>query len=195
MATFTDMFRWLGGMGLADSLLPFLLVFAIVFAVLQQVKLFGEDKKNIHIVIALIMGFLFVLPHVTGAYRAGADPVDIINKAIPNVGVMLVAIIMLMLIVGVFGAKLKVKGTPLTAIVILLAFGFVLYIFGWAAGWWHSGGFPSWLGFLGDAQTRSLLVVLAVFLILVFFIIGGGSKSTGQKGVSKFFDWFKGLLE
>ena len=33
---------------LTDVILPFLLIFAVVFAILQRVKIFGKDKKNMY---------------------------------------------------------------------------------------------------------------------------------------------------
>ncbi|RLE42757.1 hypothetical protein DRJ48_02825 [Candidatus Woesearchaeota archaeon] len=196
MANFTDLFAWFDRLGVTDSLLPFLLVFAIVFAVLQQIELFGTDKKNIHFVLALVMGLLFVIPHVTNTYPSGADPVEIINRAIPQVGIVVIAVIMVLLIVGVFGAKLDVKESPLAMVVVLLAFGLVIYIFGWAANWWGGASFPRWLGFLGNPETRAMLIILAVFLLIVFFIIGGGTKeSRAKKGFGNVLDWFKSMLK
>ena len=197
MTTFTDLFTWFDRLGVADSLLPFLLVFSIIFAILERVKIFGENNKKTHVIIALIMGILFVIPHVTGTYPSGSDPVSIINTAIPNVGVVLIAIIMIMLIVGVFGHNLNIKGSALSVVVILLAFGYVIYIFGWAAGWWSTGGTFSWgLGFLGDPETRAMLIVLAVFLIVVFVIIGGkGPAGEGKRGFGKIIEYFQNMLK
>ena len=195
MATFTDLFRWFVRLGIQDSLLPFLLVFTIIFAILQKVNLFGEDRKNIHVVLALIIGLLFVIPHVTNTYPIKADPVEIINNAIPNVGVLIIAIIMVLLIVGVFGHKLNIKGSPLAMVVILLAFGFVLYIFGQAAGWWHTSGFPSLFSWLGNPETRAMLIILAVFLIIVFFIIGGSREGNARRSAGNLLDYFKSMFE
>ncbi len=195
MANFTDLFIWFDKMGLADSLIPFMLIFTITYAVLDRIKLFGDSKKNIHIILAMILGLLFVIPHVTNSYPTGADPVEIINTAVPNVGVLIIAIIMVMLIVGVFGAKLKVKNSPLTSIVVLVAFGLVLYIFGQAAGWWNKSGFPRFFGFLNDPETMAMIVILAVFLIFVFFLVGGSSEGNAKNGLGSFLDYFKGMLE
>jgi hypothetical protein len=193
MASFNDLFMWFHKLGVADSLLPFLLVFTVVFAILQQINLFGQDKKNVHIVIALVMGLLFVIPHVTGTYPAGSDPVSIINNAIPSVGIVIIAIIMIMLIVGVFGHTLDVKGSGLAAVVVVFAIGFVIYIFTQARAGWN---FPNWLSFLNNPETRAMLIILAVFLIIVFFIIGGGSKSSkAGRGLAGFLDHFKNMLK
>ncbi|MBI2652090.1 hypothetical protein HYX00_01375, partial [Candidatus Woesearchaeota archaeon] len=50
----------------ADVLLPFLLIFVIVFAILQKTKILGDSKKNLNVVVAIVVGLLVVIPHVTG---------------------------------------------------------------------------------------------------------------------------------
>lgn len=41
-------------------ILPFLLVFAIVFGVLERSKLFGDNKKQLNAIIAFVIGLIFV---------------------------------------------------------------------------------------------------------------------------------------
>ena len=41
------------------TILPFVLVFTIVFAVLQKSKIFGDDKKQIDSIVALVFGLIF----------------------------------------------------------------------------------------------------------------------------------------
>jgi len=41
-------------------LLPFLLIFFIVFAVLEKTKIFGEGKKQLNALIAFVVGLIFV---------------------------------------------------------------------------------------------------------------------------------------
>ena len=45
---------------LTDFLYPFLFMFFIVFAVLEKTNLFGEGKKQLNALIALIIGLIFV---------------------------------------------------------------------------------------------------------------------------------------
>ena len=75
----------------ADVLLPFLLVFLIVFATLQKVKILGESKKNFNVMLALIMGLAVIFPHVLGT---GPDVVPIINNSLPSISLVIVGIIM-----------------------------------------------------------------------------------------------------
>ena len=49
--------------GLMDVILPFLLIFAVVYAIADKVKLLGENK-NTHIILALVMALAVIMPHV-----------------------------------------------------------------------------------------------------------------------------------
>ena len=40
--------------------LPFLLIFFIIFAILEKTKIFGDDKKQINALIAFVIGLIFV---------------------------------------------------------------------------------------------------------------------------------------
>ena len=43
-----------------DFILPFSLVFAIIFAILERTKIFGEDRKQVNSIIAAVIGMIFV---------------------------------------------------------------------------------------------------------------------------------------
>ena len=43
-----------------DYILPFLLMFAIIFAVLEKTKILGEDKKQVNAIVAFVIGMIFV---------------------------------------------------------------------------------------------------------------------------------------
>ena len=56
MATVADIFYQLQSSGFYEFALPFLLVFTIVFAILEKTKLFGGGKKNINLIIGIVVG-------------------------------------------------------------------------------------------------------------------------------------------
>ena len=45
---------------LTNFVYPFLIVFFIVFAVLEKTKLFGEEKKQLNALLAFVIGLIFV---------------------------------------------------------------------------------------------------------------------------------------
>ncbi len=172
MGIFEDGLIQLEEAGILDVILPFILVFTIVFAVLTKTKILGEDKegkprKNFNAVISLVMGLAVVIPHVVGSYPDGADVVTIINNALPNVSVVLVAVIMLLLIMGVFGGDVNIAGSSLAGWAVIFAIVATLVIFANAAEWFI---LPDWLSFLEDPETQALVVVILVFALIIWFI-------------------------
>ena len=166
---FVDFIQRLETWGVADVLLPFVLIFTIVFAVMNKTEILGKNKKNINIMISLVMGLAVVFPHVLGIYPAQSDPVNIINRALPDVSIVLVAIVMLLLLIGLLGGEVKWLGTSISGWIALVCFLIILYIFGRAAGWW-SGGLPNWLRWLDNPDTQAIIIILLIFGIIVWFI-------------------------
>lgn len=161
--------------GVLDVILPFLLIFTIVFAILQKTKILGHDeteakkpRKNYNLVVALVMGMAVIIPHVTGSYPSPeSDIVNIINSALPNVSVVLIAVVMMLLMIGVFGGGVDFAKSKLAGWAVAFAIAATIFIFGSAAYWWE---LPQWLGFMMDSDTQALVIVLLVFGLLIAFI-------------------------
>lgn len=167
--------------GLTDVILPFLLIFAVVFAALEQVKVFGEDKRRIHVIIALVIGLSVIIPHVTNTYPPGSDVVDIINFALPQIALIIIAIVMVLVLVGMFGES------NVTWIVALLAILVVGYIFARAANWVPTYRLVSWLD---DPTIQSVIIILLVFGLAIWMIAGPKNRTPGEsflRGVGKLF--------
>lgn len=117
----TEFVKIVNSWGLRDVMLPFLLLFAVFFALLAKTKVLGEDKKKFNLVIALVIALLTVIPHVTNSYPGNFDPVDIMNQALPGISIVIVAAIGAMLLIGVFGGQVTQKPAHLTGGVIVIA--------------------------------------------------------------------------
>jgi hypothetical protein len=171
--------------GVLDIIIPFILVFTIVFAVLQKTKILGTEedmktpKKNFNAVIALAMALAVVIPHVVGMYPSeSSDVVNIINSALPNISVILIAVIMMLLMIGVFGGEVNVAKSGMAGWAVLFAILATVFIFGSAAHWWE---LPNQLGFLMDSDTQALVVVLLVFGAIIAFIMGDNKPKDPKK--------------
>jgi hypothetical protein len=169
MANLADGIIALQQMGVADVLLPFLLIFTLVFAVLQKSKILGQDSKKFNVIVAMVMGLALIFPHILGTYPPQSDPVNIINGSLPSISVVIVAIVMVMLLLGVFGAQFDLA-TGVSFWIMLVCVGIVVYVFGTTAGFFGDGQFPRWLWFLEDPNTQALLVMILVFGIIIYFI-------------------------
>ena len=157
--------RW----GLTDVLLPFLLIFVIVYAILQKTKILGEDKKNLNVVVAIVIGLLVVIPHVTGRFPANSDPVVILNNALPSISIVLVAVIFLLILIGVFGQDYVFLGVTMPGWITFASLVVIILIFGGAAGWW-SGDFGNTLEDFFGTEGIAIALMLLTFGIIIAWI-------------------------
>jgi hypothetical protein len=74
---------------------------------------------------------------------------------------------MLLLIIGVFGGGVNIAGSSLAGWAVLFSIIATLVIFAGAANWFI---FPTWLWFLTDVVTQSLIIFILVFALLIWFI-------------------------
>ncbi len=184
---FENFIYTLDAIGVTDILLPFILIFTIVFATLQKTKILGDGRKNFNVIIALVMGFSVVVPHVTGTYPFNFDPVEVINASLPQVSILVVAILMLLLIVGVFGVNIEIAGTSLGGMVAFASIIAVAGIFGGSLGWFQ---WPGWLRFLDDPQLKALVVMILIFGIIIYFITKEDRDDSKKQGVG---NWLKDM--
>ena len=174
--------------GIADVLLPFILIFTVVFAILQKSKVLGEDKKNFNVIISLVVALSVVIPHVLDTYPAGYDVVDLINEILPQISLVAIAFLMVLLLAGLLGAE--IIGKEFGGIFVLIALVAVAAIFGSALGWWEAGWFYNLFG----EEAVSLVVMILVFGLIIWFITReekGGIEKVGE-GAKKFLRFIMG---
>ena len=177
--TFVRLGDFLRDFGFLDFILPFILVFTIVFAVLRKTKIMG-DKKNFDVIIALVLGLLFVTPHVMGLYPLGYDPVQVLNETLPSIALVAVAVIMLLILMGLFGTDFARSAAPLVAI---LAIAFVIYIFGASLQFWNG---PYDLFGWWSSDVTELIIIILVFALIVWFVVKEpDDKKTAGTGLLK----------
>ena len=169
--TVPDFLVQLEQFGLLDAVLPFILIFAVVFTVIRTTKVLG-DKKGIHTLVAMIMALLVVIPHVLGTYPPGQDVVNIINTALPNVSLVIVIIVAALILVGIF--RPNKEGIPMGGFFAFLSVGAIIYIFGLSGGWWETFG---GLSFLSNPDIQMLLVIVLVFALVIFLITSDNPAS------------------
>lgn len=179
---------YLTNYGVTDVIVPFFLIFTLVFAVLQKTNILGQDKKNLNAVLALVMGLTVIIPHSTGRYSMGYDPVDIINAFLPSVSLLIVAFVMLLLLIGVWGGDARWAGGSPSAMIALLSAIAIVWIFGSAAGWWQGW---NWFNSRFGSDTISLIIILLVFGVVIWFITKTDKTSPGAGFFDKFGDMFK----
>ena len=167
--------------GFFDVVLPFLLIFTLVFGILEKTRIFGTEKhgntevpkKNLNAMIAFVIAFFFI---------TAKEIVTSIQESLPLVALILVAIVSFLMLIGSFassesefkffdamgdGWKLGLSVTFILAIVLIF---------------FHSFG---WLEFFYDyfAGIGSDVFIMIIFVGITAGVIGfvfkGGNESSG----------------
>lgn len=90
-----DLLNQWSNVGVFDYVLPFLLVFAVVFGILQQTGVLGQNK-GVNMIVSLVLG-LFVIRF--------ANVTAFIGDIFANFGIALSVILVLMILTGLFVSK------------------------------------------------------------------------------------------
>ncbi len=149
---------------LFEIILPLVLIFTIVFAVLQSTNILG-GKKNIDSIIALVFGFLLI---------RSTKAVEVINSFLPNISLTIIVILMILLVIGVFLGEKAEWAHGLKGFAALIAVIVVLWIFG--ASYFKKLGVPNVFGNL-SSETKGILIFIAVLIILIYFV----TREEGEK--------------
>ena len=162
-----DLFAQWEQVGLFSYLLPFLLIFSLVFGILTKVKLFKENKA-VNAIIALVVALMAIqLPMVSQFF----------SSIFPRLGIALAIILGLFIIVGLF---IDPNHPALTW--ILMGIGVIIFIIvlvqsagsmGWSTGtWWQD----NWVTIIG-------IVIIIALVIAVIASSSMGGKAQFPKSI------------
>ena len=174
-------------------LLVFLLVFVIVYAILQKTRILGESKKNLNTIVAMIAGLMVVIPHVTGRFPPNADPVLIISDALPSISIVLVAIIFLLILIGVFGQEQIFLGVAMPGWIAFISFALIVIIFGGSAGWW-SGYFGQTIEELFGTESIAVVIMILIFGIVIAWVTSDSKERADRSTMNRMGIDFKNLF-
>ncbi|QQG39144.1 MAG: hypothetical protein HYS32_01660 [Candidatus Woesearchaeota archaeon] len=177
--------QFLEDFGLFDIILPFFLVFTLVFAILEKTRVLGEEdgkpKKNLNAMVGFVVGLLVV---------ATASVVQIFNKALPNVIILLVVSVFFLILIGTFMAsgELNFKATHgnwYWLFFVLLLLG-ILLIFLAAVPFRGENFLVFSLDWIKDnfgGAAFGSIVILIISIFAIWFITSSGKKEEkGGKG-------------
>jgi hypothetical protein len=155
------------------ELLVFSLIFALVYGILQSIKIFGEEEetKKYNLLIAICFGALAIIPHYI-APGSNYDVVPFLTKALPQTMLVAVGILGLLILLGMLGLHdyISKDGSKWSWVVGLVLLAVVVYIFVGSSGFvW---GLPYWL----TPDLIAVIVAVAVFVLIIGFVMGGDDK-------------------
>lgn len=186
--------QYLQNYGFIDFVLPALLIFALIFGVLQKVGLFMTKQKNaqgqevpvpdrrINGVLAFVIGFAVAVPHMVGMYPAKYDPIVLINMLLPNAAVLLIAILAVVLLFGIVRTPGSDKFPVLQLLLGMIAAGVLIVIFLMKV---FPEFFPGSFNFLRDPAIQALIIVIGVMSFVIYYAFMPPSTEPTHKWVER----------
>jgi hypothetical protein len=179
---FRGVIEFLDKIGVYDVILPFLLVFTIVFAILEKTRVLGTEeiegkkypKKNIDAMVSFVISFLVV---------ASTKLVSAINQALAQGVLILILIVMFLLLIGAFfkeGEDVILTGNWRTFFMVIIFAGIVL-IFLNALGWLV----PFWNFLVENWKMEWVASLIMIIIIILFIIFITHEKKPGKKEEKK----------
>jgi hypothetical protein len=171
LGSIADIFYSWEYLGIFDFVLPFLLVFAVVFGILNTTKVLGHNR-GVSVIISVVIGLMSL------RYRYFFS--DFLSEMFPRLGIGLAILLTLLILVGLFIAEeeqrywgwgLATIGFIITIVVIYQSFNNL---------GWYFGGFGT------DAIGFIVLAILIVGVIIAVGASGGkSSNDSTEKGKAK----------
>ncbi|VVB79542.1 Uncharacterised protein [uncultured archaeon] len=141
--------------GFFAYIIPFLIIFALLYGILSKIKIFGEDSKKVNAILSVAIALISVqFSFLT----------DFFSALFPRFGIGIAVILVAMVLMGLFFEE-KHKGTMMYVgggifVIVLLSTFFAL---GWGADWNLGENLP-------------LILMVVMFLALLWAVLKGKKK-------------------
>ena len=180
MVDFRDVVETLAEIGVIEVLLPFILVYAVVFAILQKSQIFEggssteKQAKSINAVIAAVFGFFTI---------TSIQLIQIFQSFIINSIVVVIFLLCTLIVIGfLLGDEYKTlfnDNRVKYALAILLTIVLLIVLIN-ILGWWDI--ISSWFDGAGDASDTIITVLVLAGVVGVLFWVSTGGKKGGNEG-------------
>ena len=170
--------------GFIDLFLPFILIFAIIFALLEQIHILGAGKegRKYNTIVALAIGLLIAIPHVLNPRTD--DAINIIQRFLPEFVFLTLALLLVIMLLSMVGTS---ASSFIPSLLAIIAVGYlVLTIFGAVT----QINVP--FVFLQDPNFLAIIIIVLVFGIVVYYV--AGPEKTGDGGLDTVKKWVDKLL-
>jgi len=151
---------FLAGYGFYEVILPFILVFAIVYGLLSKTHPLGKDKKNVEIMVSLVLALVAI-----GSLQFSS----FLKDFIPQLGFGIVIILGLSLLLGFFGVPLDNK--------IFLTIGSIIFVIILILQFSNEKLNQAVFGFI----TNGFTIAIAVIIFIMWLVTRTGKKKE-EKG-------------
>ena len=155
VTTITSVLNTWNEIGIFSYVIPFLLIFAIVYAILDKTKILGGENRGILAIISVSVGLLSLQFDFVSEFFA---------LIFPRFGIGLSLFLVLLIMIGFFFPKDQ-DGKKGQWIGIVLGVGVVIWSLSSWKEWTNYGGFGGWF-----TENIWALVVLGIIIAIIAII-------------------------
>lgn len=187
---FVGAIAFMDKLGVYDVVLPFLLVFTLLYAFLEKTKVFGTEtyynvddqyrekgfkgsRKNLNAMISFVIAFFVI---------ASSQLVAVINQTLSQMVLLLVLVFCFILVAGSF-QKQENDGFFLDGgwktIFMIITFVAITFIFLNALGWLDTIWY--WLSRTGSSEAVATLVLIGLLVGFMVWVTGDQNKKNPSK--------------
>lgn len=174
MASAKEGLAFLVQLGLLDVVLPFVLVFTVIYALLQRTKVLGVEKgrpkAKLNALVAFVLGFTSIV---------SLQQFEVLQLISQISGVALVVVLALLMIAAMIGVKDPSKSK------LLLGAGVLIAIVGFLIVLHRLGVLPERLSEMASPEFGVVFIVLVLFLFITWFIMRAPEAKPVEKKKKK----------
>tara|TARA_Y100000310_G_C20387223_1_gene671021 strand:+ start:248 stop:793 length:546 start_codon:yes stop_codon:yes gene_type:complete len=173
MVDFYSLFYELESSGFYEYVLPFFLIFVVVFAILEKTRILGgtenKPKTNLNIVLSIILAMIVLF---------NTNLIYLMNQTLSRVSFFIIISVLIMLLIALFYNPKDGKPIGLSmGVATVLAIAGVFWSL--STSYYGYDILPYWL-YLNDSTT-SLIFFLVLFGVIIYFITGPHEKKDKDK--------------
>jgi len=165
VTTVTDVLNIWNEMGVFSYVIPFLLIFAVVFAILKKTKMFGDENNGILAIIAVSLGLL--------SLQLDAVP-EFFAVVFPRFGIGLSLFLVVLIFLGFFFPEDKKKWSgKVSWIGWVVGIGVAIWALSSWGEWTGVGGFGGWF-----SENVWAIIVLGAIVAVITYVVYSKKGST-----------------
>ncbi len=159
---------------ISEAVLPFMLIFTVVFAILQKSQILGKDKKQMDALVALVVGLITI---------TFANAVGIISSLLPFLAVSIMLILVFLILIAMVSNG--EKGIELHAgfkwTIMIMSFIAVVIAGLVVTGAWNYIG-NKFTGPSGSSLVTNVVFIIVIVGAIIMVFLGDKKGSRGESG-------------
>lgn len=162
VTTITEVLNIWNDIGVFSYVIPFLLIFAVVFAILKKTNILGDENDGILAIISVALGLLSLQFDFVSEFYA---------IIFPRFGIGLSIFLVLLIFIGFFSKDASEKNNKtLMTFAIIIGVSAVIWSFSAWDEWSNYAGFGGWFG-----ENFWAVLILGIVIGVIALIAGGDS--------------------